>query len=137
MEQKLHTVLRKNGFRITEPRRRVFACLAGAEAALSTADIISLCPAIDKTSVYRSLDHFVELGIAHIVPHGWKHSYELSEPFRPHHHHFTCDTCGAVLSIMSETIEKSVNQLKEQGLIVTTHTFEARGLCHDCQTKRR
>lgn len=136
MEQKLHTVLQKNNYRVTEPRKHVFSSLSAAEAALSVAEIIKLCPSVERTSIYRTLELFVELDIAHIVPHGWKHSYELSEPFRPHHHHFTCDTCGSVLSIMSETIENSVRQLVEQGLTITSHTFEAHGLCRDCSALR-
>lgn len=134
MEQKLQKILRRAGYRITEPRRQVFLCLSRTETALSISEIIKQCSDIDRTSIYRTLELFIELDIAHIVPQGWKHSYELSEPFRPHHHHFTCENCGEVLSIMSSSIEKVIKQLQDaQGVEVNSHTFEVQGKCRACR----
>lgn len=133
MEQKLQKILRKAGYRLTEPRQQVFSCLSRTETAHSIGEITKLCPDIDRTSIYRTLELFVKLGITHIVPRGWKHSYELSEPFRPHHHHFTCDSCGEVLSIMSASVEHVIKQLQEaQGVEVRSHTFEVQGMCRTC-----
>ena len=133
MDKKLNKILRASGNRLTVPRQKIFTALYASDAAIDIRTIMAFCPSVDRTSIYRTLELFVRLNIAHIVPHGWKQLYELSEPFKPHHHHFTCTNCETVLSIMSADVEKVLRQLeRSQGIVVSSHTFEVHGLCTTC-----
>lgn len=134
MEQKLQSILQKAGYRYTTPRQQVFACLSRTNTALSMGEITKLCSSIDRTSIYRTLELFTELRLINVITRGWKSFYELAEPFKPHHHHFTCDSCGEVLSIVSEAVENVIKQIESvQNVRVTTHSFELHGTCESCQ----
>lgn len=51
--------------------------------------------AVDRVSIYRSIDLFEKLGIVHRIYVGWKYKIELSDQFMAHHHHLSCLGCSA------------------------------------------
>lgn len=134
MDQDLERLLAKSRLRTTTARRLVFRTLKMASAPLSHVEITKRCPDIDKTSVYRTIELFIKLGIVVGVSHGWKQRYELAAPFRPHHHHLYCVECGETEELRSEKLEEAVREVvSASNFIVQEHTFEMTGLCGTCQ----
>ncbi len=132
MEQFI-SFLRERRYRVTIPRKTLFALFEESESSLSIKDILRTAPQLDRISVYRTLDLFTHLGIVQKIPRGWKHVYELAGEFRHHHHHFTCTSCGDVLSIQSTAVEEVIATLELQHrLRVMAHTFELHGTCDQC-----
>lgn len=137
MDSDFETIFANKQLRLTTPRRRVFAAMRRAGEPMTASSIAKQCPTMDRTSIYRTLELFTQLGIAHSVPIGWKQRYELASPFRSHHHHLTCLSCGKLVDIHSPQLERAMTKIAHgNGFAATEHTFEIRGLCETCQTTR-
>lgn len=137
MEHSLHATLQRSGLRYTQVRKSVFATLQHATHPMSTTSIIDTLPAIDKVSVYRTIELFLKLDIITAVPYGWKAHYELASPFKPHHHHFQCTHCLELMDIHAAELEKLVTKLANNyQFTVSTHTFELNGVCKQCRSTR-
>jgi len=130
----LETILRSNTLRLTEPRKQVYDVLKASEAPQSMAHILKRCTKAERTSVYRCLDLFINLGIVELTHIGWKKVYELSSPYKPHHHHFYCTRCESYTDIESDALERMIDEIAQQtGSLIASHTFEAKGLCRQCR----
>lgn len=95
-------ILKENKLSITEPRVRILQVFKNATGALSHADIEkAMQPELDRVTIYRTLQSFVEKGLIHIIPtddnsiryatckgdcHGGHH--------QDNHVHFICEKCG-------------------------------------------
>ncbi len=130
----LRAILKSHNVSVTSARIAVFSTLHSAEQPLKNGDIVRLTPTVDRASVYRTLELFTDLGITETTIRGWTPFTELSEPFKPHHHHLICENCGHVEGIENETLEDVLE------LIATRHQFslkrhlvELTGLCANCQ----
>lgn len=134
MHNELETVFAKEGYRLTTPRRQVFDALHKTETPLAIAAIIKACPDVDRVSIYRTLELFTKLGIADIIPFGWKQRYELTSPFKPHHHHLYCTTCGKLIDIHSQRLEQIVALItRDHHFTPVEHKFEISGQCEECR----
>lgn len=134
MEQELASILGINKLRVTKARRDVFRALSEANKPLYIHDLIALCSAIDRVSVYRTIDLFHHLNILEIVHSGWKKQYELATPFKAHHHHLHCKNCGKTIEINSSKLESFIDELsREYSFHGTSHKFEVTGLCALCR----
>lgn len=130
----IEKVLETNKLRVTKARREIFDTLRHAARPLSQVEIAAATPTVDPVTVYRSIELFIKLEVVVGVAHGWKQRYELAAPFRPHHHHILCTSCGQVEEIQSEKLEQFIRHLgSEYGFYVASHTFEIAGLCSHCQ----
>lgn len=130
----LKDTLRQHGYSITKARQRVFEALLSHEPR-SMRELTTECvPAIDRASLYRTIDLFERLDIVKRLHIGWKYKLELSDQFQPHHHHAICDRCGAIISLPEEAaIEHRLAELAaETGFTMLTHQLELRGLCGAC-----
>lgn len=122
--------LKQAQLRSTAVRREVFSCLAQASDPLSIQEIISYINRAHFVSVYRTLDTFVRIGVLKRVPIGLKYKYELSDAFKPHHHHVTCEECGRSISVEDSEVEALMEKLTVGAdMRPTRHTFEAYGIC--------
>lgn len=134
MERELEVIFAHAGKRMTTPRKEIFRTLQQSQKPLSIAMISTLCKEIDRTSVYRTIELFNQLGIVKSVQLGWRQRYELADPFKMHHHHLSCTKCGQLVDLQSPDIEKLVEVVATQHkFAVTDHTFEIRGLCRHCR----
>ena len=137
MNPDIRSLLTEHGLRITTPRLAVFNALLNATSPLSVADIVTACPAVDKVSIYRTIETFTHIGATTVIMHGWKQRYELADPFRPHHHHLHCTKCDTVIEIHSDKIESVIKDLTRQyAFQPIAHTFEISGLCQSCVTRQ-
>lgn len=122
--------LKRAGMRNSKTKQAIFACLSEADEPLSTQQVITRSDGSHYVSVYRGLDALAKAGVVKQVPIGLKYRYELSEQFKPHHHHVTCDQCGASVSVESAEIEALMERITiEAGLRPVRHHFEAYGIC--------
>lgn len=134
MDSDLLAVFTNHHLRVTASRVSILRIFKKATTPLSPVDIAKTNPTIDKVSIYRTIEVFEKIGLITSIAHGWKRRYELAAPFRPHHHHLLCNSCGTIEEIQSDKLEKMVRSIAdEQGFKVTGHTFEISGLCSKCK----
>lgn len=132
--EKLRATLSQQGHKVTVVRERVYTALAEAPRPLSNSQLIHSLDDLDKVSIYRTIALFESVGIVHRIWNGFKSSIELSDAFSPHHHHFTCTTCGTVMSFKSEEIEKSLHALEATlHVAIDQHIVELSGTCDNCK----
>lgn len=127
-------ILATHQLRVTQPRRNVFEALQATYEPLSIRELCERLPAIDRVSIYRTLELFGQLHIITIVHVGWKKRYELAATYQKHHHHhLICTQCGSITEINSERLEDVIYTLTgAHGFTPTGHTFEITGLCNSC-----
>lgn len=135
MEQsQFRTVLADAGYSVTKPRQAVFSTLEHADEPLKTGEVVKRTSGIDRASVYRTLELFATLGITSTTIRGWTPFTELTDPFKPHHHHLICERCGTVEEIESETLEDVLSLIaSKHHFTLTRHTVELTGYCSECQ----
>lgn len=132
---KFAEILKKKMLRLTTERKALYKHLAGLDSPIGIKKLVSsLSSEMDQATVYRNVELFEELGIIHKIYTGWKYRVELSEKFRPHHHHMTCTNCGRIIKIsLGERMEEAIENFgKKHGFKIKSHEIELRGLCQDC-----
>lgn len=126
-------LLRQHELRDTAPRRTVFEALLTTHAPCAIGEITRMCANIDRTTVYRSIETLLRIGAVQAVPIGWKQQYELTSPFKAHHHHIQCVRCKKVIDVSSPDIEQLVQEVaKSYHFTPEAHTFEITGVCDAC-----
>lgn len=130
----LREFLQTTHHRHTTARQQVWDALQHAPQPLYIHELVKQCSTINRSSLYRTLELFVELGIVTVVHTGWKKRYELAGPFKPHHHHLQCEQCSELTAIDTPELEKLIEELSQQHTFhITSHHFELRGICHKCK----
>lgn len=125
--------MRLAGLRNTHVRKSIFGILLETEKPLTIQNIVSKINDAHFVSVYRSIDSMHKAGIVKLVPQGFKNMFELSDIFKPHHHHATCEHCGRTVELQEPTLERLMIEItKKAGLTPTKHHFELFGLCSSC-----
>lgn len=131
---KFTQILRDNSISVTAARLAIFRTLLKSDKPLKNGEVASQTPSVNRASVYRALDLFDRLGITTTLIRGWTPFVELTDPFKPHHHHLLCEKCDAVTVITSDEMERLIHQLAERhSFTPSSHHFEVKGTCHNCQ----
>jgi len=138
------------GYRITVGRKAVLDVLIVADKHLSAEDIYKKVnfhyPAIGLTTVYRTLEILVNMGVVFKFDFGdGRARYELMEGSKrsTHHHHLICTECKRVVDY-TDFIDDEIALLKktEKGLsnkynfTITNHLIHFYGLCSKCKSKK-
>lgn len=130
------TALDRAGYRLTEPRRRVAALIAGHDGHFTTGDLVSEALAenvrIGRATVFRTLEVLEELGAVERLdlPSG-DHAYVVCR--RSHHHHVVCSRCGRSQEIDDAGLRVVVGEIaRRTGYRVDEHRLELFGLCPAC-----
>ncbi len=87
---------------------------------------------IGLATVYRNLQLLAESGEVDVIrnPDG-EQAYKLCST--GHHHHLICRSCGKVVEISSDEIEKWIDQIAaKHGYRQPDHDIEIYALCSDC-----
>jgi Fur family ferric uptake transcriptional regulator len=144
-----HRRLRGHGHRLTIPRKAIIEVLSNTDDHLSAEDIYLAVhqkyPAIGLTTVYRTLDILVRMGIVFEFAFGDGRSrYELTERFshKKHHHHLICTSCKRVIDYKDFVdeelvlIDKTEKELSNKyNFQITGHMMQFYGLCDSCKAK--
>lgn len=127
-------LLKARGHFVTKPRMRMFGLLQH-HPAVTVKKLLDLVEKHDRSTVYRNLDLFEKLGIITKVQLGWKTRIELSDMFRHHHHHMSCNNCGKVYVLKDNPrVEKEIARIASASKFqATDHSLEIRGLCDTCR----
>jgi Fur family transcriptional regulator, ferric uptake regulator len=134
--ERIYTLLKEAGFRLTRPRRAVAHVLLSGEIPLSIEDIHSRLDdrSINRVSIYRTIQLLCDLGIVRRLQfHEGFARYELADTFGSHHHHFVCNRCGRVEDIdvcpLAATEQAIVRRTQSR---ITSHSLEFYGVCGVC-----
>lgn len=131
----LEKVLKDNGYSVTKARLLVCAHLWNKEPHSVNELLHALDGAIDRASMYRTINLFERLGLIQRVYIGWKYKIELSDVFTHHHHHISCLSCGKIKAIHEESeIESLIKKLSSRyDITPERHQLEIQGYCSSCK----
>ena len=96
--------------------------------------ILGRDPGIGQTTVYRTLKLLCDAGLATEIH--FSDGITRSEVARPdsHHDHIVCLSCGKIVEICDQRIEKLQRELAEKhGFSLNGHVHNLYGLCADCR----
>ncbi len=132
MELEIKNLLKQQGFSATKTRMAVLRTLLGVQPA-TLHQLITALPNVDRATVYRTIDLFIDLGIAKKVYTGFKYRVELGDSFQEHHHHLTCLRCETVIDVHTPEIEYAIEQTAaNNGFRPVRHDLEITGYCSNC-----
>jgi Fur family ferric uptake transcriptional regulator len=102
-------------------------------------------PAIGLTTVYRTLDLLVQVGVVFKFDFGdGRARYELLDHFskKAHHHHLICTSCKTIIDYDDfvheelDLIQKTENALSERhNFQISGHMMQFYGLCDECRKR--
>lgn len=140
--------LRKNGYKITFPRKTILSAIESHEGHPNAREVFqdlnAKYPEIGLTTVYRTMELFVRLGILKKYDFGDGYSrYEIVSEQHDHHHHIICRKCLKVIEyrdfLDEETLlikEIQENLEKKYKFRIDDHELDFYGSCPDCIEER-
>ena len=137
-QNKIASILRQRGYKITPQRRAVLNIIALTHDHLTPAAIYEKIhkehPGIGLVTVYRTLDILAELGlICEVHAGGNCRSYLMRRPSE-HHHHLICSDCGAVVDFTDCDLSNLEQRLaRETRFEIEGHLLEFMGHCRNCR----
>lgn len=136
---RLRQTLIDNHCHVTKARVATFRLLISSEPQTISEILTRAKGDVDRVSVYRNIELFERLGIAHRVYVGWKYKLELSDRFIAHHHHLSCQNCRVVIDIEDEKhIATFIKEVADRfDFEPVRHQFEIEGLCKKCRVKQQ
>lgn len=130
--------LREHGYRVTEPRLRVYELLRSGGGHMTADEIADALgdgeDAVTLSSVYRVLALLEELDLVRSsrLGEGDVSHWELAHP--DEHFHVVCDSCGAVDHHRGSLVQMVEEHLREgHGFLPSEVTVLVRGTCADCR----
>jgi Fur family ferric uptake transcriptional regulator len=146
-----HRGLHGRGYRLTMPRKAILEVLSDSDDHLSAEDIYlivhGIYPAIGLTTVYRTLDLLVNMGVVFKFDFGdGRARYELMDHFskKAHHHHLICTSCNTIIDYDDfineelDLIHKTEGSLsKKHNFQISGHMMQFYGLCDKCKRKKK
>lgn len=140
MEQdvELERRLRAHGYRVTGPRRAVWAALQRCRGHVTVeellTEVLDAGDDADLASVYRALALFEELDLARVSRLGGSEAsrWELAHP--DEHFHLVCDACGEVDHHVGSLVAGIKQHLEQgHGFAPTRIELVVRGRCARCR----
>lgn len=132
--------LRREGLRITVPRRQVIDVLARTDEHLTVEDlherVQERTDGIHLATIYRTVETLVQSGlIDHIhLPHGAT-TYHLTVDEAASHCHAMCTACDRVIDLPPDVLDGVAGELlRQHGFELNSRHAALTGRCGDCQT---
>lgn len=127
--------LQEQGYRLTPQRTLVWDVLRGQDGHLSAEQICSRVqetfPNVNVSTVYRTLELLVGLGLVRETHLGPGHRlFEVEEEVP--HHHLVCEDCGAVVHIHDEDLP-GLRATLETGTGFVLREVTVFGTCRSCK----
>lgn len=129
--------LSQAGHRVTRQRSLVLDAVCAGDGHTAFGDIYfrvqRMDPSIDRSTVYRALHLFVELGLVLPADTGGDETYyEVARP-QPHHH-LVCRECGRQWEISDAALKSMFAEVERQhSFQVATDHLVLFGQCSDCR----
>lgn len=130
--------LASHGARLTDNRALVYNTLAQAEAALSLSDIELLLEEVDKSTIFRSLQLFLEVGLLHRIDDGsgiFKYALTSTREadIARTHAHFYCTQCERTYCIEGVACPNKINL--PEGYTLESANLVIKGCCANCRKR--
>lgn len=129
--------LKDKGFRITPIRQQIIEILSKSHNPFTSSDILTILhktnEKINKTTIYREISFLLKQELLEEIDLGeGKKRYNLIKN-KAHHHHMTCNSCGAIkdLPLQDNVFLQSIE--KNTKFKIQKHSFEVFGICSSCQ----
>lgn len=140
LHERIALRMNENGQRYTKGRRHLIDHLSQTPEPIDMLTLEDQLPGIPRSSAYRSLSLFVQLGIVtRIASNDDSGYFEISEEYLgEHHHHALCESCGKVVDIeTNRKTERALHDLmlaasSSSGFVIDTHRLELVGRCKTC-----
>jgi Fur family ferric uptake transcriptional regulator len=127
--------------RLTKGCKKVLEYLERSHDLTSAQDIHGLMRTEDNgapglTTVYRSLESLVGMGLVQAVDLGdGERRYELIHPGE-HHHHLVCEICRKSVHLDECLVEQFEDSIRNShGFQIRSHVLEIFGVCKDCSAR--
>jgi Fur family ferric uptake transcriptional regulator len=137
-DQQIHHILKRNQLSVTGSRSKILELFLLQNGALAHGDIEKKAgEKIDRVTVYRTLQTFVDKGIIHTIPTADNAiRYALCKDecgeghHQDHHVHFVCEQCGSTICLD----EVSVPDVKlPKGYRLGHVEVVVNGICRQCK----
>jgi len=131
-------VLRQAGHRVTRQRGIILDAVCTGDGHIALGEVYTRArrqdPSLDRSTVYRALKLFVDVGLVVAADTGDGESYfEIKRPQQ--HHHLVCRECGNEQEVDDSVIVAMVDQVYRQlGFQVSTDHLVLFGTCARCLT---
>jgi Fur family zinc uptake transcriptional regulator len=130
-------LMSRNGWRVTEQRRKLAEIFAKTDGYLSPKDVYAqmtvLYPGLSFDTVYRNLRLLSEMGALeqfYFMEGGLKFRASC---LSHHHHHLICTNCEKTLTFDYCPMDQLL--IVPGSFKILNHRFEVYGLCGECQNK--
>ena len=129
--------LRAQGHRLTPQRDMILLAVHDAGGHVSAEEVhqqvLAQNPQVDLSTVYRTLELLMEMGIVYRSDMGDGTSrYELAE--EEMHHHLVCRRCGQVIDLSHDVLEPLEERLlADCGFAADLKHVVFQGLCETCR----
>lgn len=129
-------ILRAAGHRVTQQRLIILDAVCAGHGHTTLGEIYARAHAVDssldRSTLYRTLKLFIELGLVVSAEVSGETYYEIARP-RPHHH-LVCRRCGREQEIEHAVMQRMFDQVyQEFGFRADTDHLVLFGVCADCQ----
>jgi len=129
-------ILRAAGHRVTKQRILILdaVCDGGSHTTLGEiyARVRVHDPSIDRSTLYRTLKLYIELGLVVLAePGDGETYYEIAKSHR--HHHLVCHTCGREQEIDHAILQQTFDKFRETyGFAADSDHLVIQGVCAQC-----
>jgi len=125
------------GYRVTRQRALVLDAVCAGDGHTTFGEIYlrvkQTDPSIDRSTVYRALHLFANLGLVLPAETGGDETYYEVARSQPHHH-LVCRQCGAEWEIDDAALRTMIHEVKvRHGFEVATDHLVLFGTCSNCQ----
>jgi Fur family transcriptional regulator, ferric uptake regulator len=131
----LRSTLHERGLRMTPQRQLVLDAvrtLGHATPEQICAEVQSAAPAVNITTVYRTLDLLERIGLVRHTHLG--HGAPTYSEQQHQHVHLVCHACGTVAEIPTALMDELAGRLRtESGFELDVTHVALSGACRDCQ----
>lgn len=136
--RELERVCRSRGLPLTIQRRVVFEAIVKRNDHPTADQILEQIkdrvPDISRTTIYRILDTFVQLGLITKICH--PSAVARFEPKLHQHHHLVCVHCEQIIDLEDERLNSvAFPDVRRQDFEITDYHIHFRGICSACQVK--
>jgi Fur family transcriptional regulator, ferric uptake regulator len=135
--EELASRLRAVGQRVTPQRLFILGAFASPGEHLTAEEVFErvgpLAPAVNRSTVYRTLELFRDLGlISETDLGGGVRQYEILDDER--HHHLICRKCGQMIELEDELVAPLRHEVERRyGFEVTIDHLALFGACPHCR----
>lgn len=130
--------LRDHGISPSYQRKRIFEYLYNSKEHPRVSDIYSALideiPTLSKTTVYNTLNLFIEKKIAeYIIIDENEFKYQILDDKK--HAHFKCECCNKLYDIDIDIDSLNIDSLK--GFDIHEQSFYFKGICKNCKNNNK